>query len=54
MVVFLLSVTGWCVSAQSPTAVTGTVTDDSGEPLIGVSVKLKDGDAATVTNLDGQ
>ncbi len=54
MVVFLLSVTGWCVNAQSPTAVTGTVTDDSGEPLIGVSVKLKDGDAATVTNLDGQ
>lgn len=33
--------------------ITGTVTDQNGEPLIGVSVKVKGSDKGTVTDLDG-
>ena len=34
--------------------VTGTVTDTNGEPLVGVSVRSKDGKGGTITNIDGQ
>ena len=34
--------------------VTGTVTDANGEPLVGVSVRSKDGKGGTITNIDGQ
>ena len=34
--------------------VNGTVTDTSGEPLVGVSVRSKDGKGGTITNIDGQ
>ena len=33
--------------------VTGTVTDEQGEPMIGVTVKIKGTNVATVTDLDG-
>ena len=34
--------------------VNGTVTDTNGEPLVGVSVRSKDGKGGTITNIDGQ
>ncbi|MFC2265927.1 MAG: SusC/RagA family TonB-linked outer membrane protein, partial [Prevotella conceptionensis] len=34
--------------------VNGTVTDANGEPLVGVSVRSKDGKGGTITNIDGQ
>ena len=38
----------------APIKVTGTVTDDKGLPLPGVTVKIKGGTAATVTDLSGK
>jgi TonB-dependent starch-binding outer membrane protein SusC len=40
-------------TASAQTAVTGTVKDESGETLIGVSVKVKNNARATVTNASG-
>lgn len=40
--------------AADPVTVTGTVTDDSGEPLIGVSVFVKGTQNGGTTNIDGQ
>ncbi|MDE6399796.1 MAG: carboxypeptidase-like regulatory domain-containing protein, partial [Muribaculaceae bacterium] len=34
--------------------VTGLVTDEKGEPLIGVTVKVKDSPRGTATDLDGR
>ena len=47
---FLLSVTDTFAQRK----VTGVVTDTKGEPLIGVTVSVKNGKHRTVTNLDGQ
>ena len=47
---FLLSVTGTFAQRQ----VTGVVTDTKGEPLIGVTVSVKNGKHRTVTDLDGK
>lgn len=41
-------------SAQTVDTVTGTVTDQTGEPLIGATVKVSGGKVATVTDLDGK
>ena len=38
---------------QSQKQITGIVTDDSGEPLPGVSIKLKGGTTGTITGSDG-
>lgn len=47
----------WLVSlhsvAQEPIKVSGTVLDESGEPLIGCTVRLKNGSMGTVTDVDG-
>ncbi len=43
-----------CASAQTVGTVTGTVTDQTGEPLIGATVKVSGGKVATVTDLDGK
>lgn len=40
-------------SAQSSFKVTGTVTDEEGEALIGVSVKAENSKAAVITDIDG-
>lgn len=40
--------------AQGQMTVTGTVTDEEGEPIIGASVRLKDSATGVSTNLDGQ
>lgn len=45
------------LSATAPVeshTVTGVVTDDSGEPLVGVTVKLKGSKVGTVTDVDGR
>ncbi|GAB6119049.1 TonB-dependent receptor [Dysgonomonas termitidis] len=34
--------------------ITGTVTDESGEPLIGVSIRIKDTATGTITDIDGK
>lgn len=47
MVLFGLGVT------MAQRAITGTVTDDSGEPLIGASVLVKGSTTGTVTDIDG-
>lgn len=39
---------------QQPTTVRGTVTDQSGEPLPGVSIMVKGTTTGTLTNIDGQ
>ncbi|MCH5311007.1 MAG: TonB-dependent receptor [Prevotella sp.] len=40
-------------AVQQAQKITGTVIDEMGEPMIGVTVKLKGTSAATVTDLDG-
>ncbi len=54
MVAFLLSVFVLGASAQSTLTITGSVTDDSGEPLIGASVKLNGANSAVVTDINGE
>ncbi|NPD81900.1 TonB-dependent receptor [Prevotella sp. PINT] len=34
-------------------AITGTVVDETGEPMIGVTIKVKNSQAATITDIDG-
>ena len=46
----LMCTFSWAIAQQT---VTGTVTDDSGEPLIGVNVLVKGTSSGTVTDLDG-
>jgi len=46
----LLTVSMW---AQTGRTVTGTVTDDTGEPLIGASILVKGTTTGTVTDIDG-
>ena len=50
---FLLS-TGPLYAQQTLIDVSGKVTDGNGEPLIGVTVRVKDKNAGTATNMDGQ
>lgn len=42
------------VSNSPAKKITGLVTDEKGEPVIGASVILKGGNAGTITNVDGQ
>lgn len=51
MLFLLLTVT--TISAQQKT-VRGTVVDENGEPLIGVSIVVKNTSSGTITNIDGQ
>src|SRR5436189_6387038 len=44
-----------CASAYSQKTISGTITDaKNGEPLIGVSVMVKDTAIGTVTDIDGK
>ena len=52
-IALLLFAMGLSASAAELLRVSGTVTDDANEPLIGVSVVLKGGSAATATDVDG-
>ena len=40
--------------AQKKTTVKGVVTDEKGEPLIGVSIALKNSTQGTMTDMDGK
>ena len=40
-------------AASAPIRVSGTVTDENNEPLIGVYVRVKGGDASAITDVDG-
>ena len=40
-------------NVQQAQKITGTVIDEMGEPMIGVTIKLKGTSAATVTDFDG-
>ena len=40
-------------NAQNKRRITGTVTDESGEPIIGASVMLKGTNSGTITSMDG-
>lgn len=52
--VFLLMISGSAALAQELMKVTGLVVDQNAEPLIGVTVKVKDdAKSGTVTGLDG-
>ena len=42
------------ITQQKEHLVTGTITDDVGEPLIGVNVKIKDSTVGTITDADGK
>lgn len=44
---------GESVQAKQTASVSGTVSDESGEPLIGVAIKLKGSTIGTVTDIDG-
>ena len=39
--------------AMAQTRITGNVTDEKGEPVIGASILVKGTDQGTVTDLDG-
>ena len=52
-VAMLMFALGLTASAAELLRVNGVVTDDGNEPLIGVSVVLKGGTAATATDVDG-
>ena len=52
LVAFLAVMAGTTAFAQTGT-VQGTVSDPDGEPLIGVSVRVKDANAGVVTDIDG-
>ena len=42
-------------AAQSiPTTISGTVLDETGEPLVGATLRLKKSGFATITDFDGQ
>ncbi|MCM1223973.1 MAG: carboxypeptidase-like regulatory domain-containing protein, partial [Lachnospiraceae bacterium] len=41
-------------SAQTSSVITGFVTDESGEPIIGASVRVKGGKDAVTTDIDGK
>ncbi|MBK0381935.1 TonB-dependent receptor [Pedobacter sp. SD-b] len=49
----LLKSTDWA-NLSVTIKITGTVTDDTGEPLPGVSIKVKDTNIATTTSVDGK
>ena len=49
-VIFLLLV---CTASYAQTEISGTVTDDAGEPIIGASVVEKGTTNGTITDLDG-
>lgn len=50
--ILLLLFSGWAIQAQTQT-ITGTVLDDTGQPLPGVSVVVKGTDRGVVTDFDG-
>jgi len=50
---FCLILTGFSLGAQDLSEVTGAVTDDSNEPLIGVNVRVKGTNMGTATDFDG-
>ena len=51
-ILLLCSFCGY-LSAQSLQRISGLVTDVSGEPLIGVSVLVKETQDGTITDIDG-
>ena len=52
-VAMLLLAVPLTIDAQSTKKVTGTVTDENGEPLIGVTVMAVGSQAGGVTDIDG-
>lgn len=42
------------ITQQKGNTVTGVITDDTGEPLIGVNVKIKDSTVGTITDFEGK
>ena len=54
VLVVMISLLHLCSFAQTTNTVTGTVKDEKGETLPGVSVKVKDGAGATQTDLEGK
>ncbi len=53
LLLVLLSVSFLCSQAQAQRALSGTVTNQEGEPLIGVNVLIVGSAAGTVTDIDG-
>lgn len=53
-IIFLLGLFFVSVMAMAQTKVTGKVTDDQGEPVIGASIKVSGTNTGTVTNTDGE
>ena len=49
--IFLLSAV--VAQAQNTTTVTGTIVDETGEPMIGATVRIPGGKGGTVTDIDG-
>ncbi len=53
MTMFILCLTFIAANAQQKT-VTGTVSDNNGEPLIGATVSLEGSTTGTITDVDGK
>lgn len=49
----VLAMAGLCSASAFAITVTGTVTDETGEPLIGVTVRVEGVQGGTVTDIDG-
>lgn len=54
LLAFLLSMSWISMGQGKVSTVTGTVTDEKGEPLIGVNIILKETSKGTTTNVDGK
>lgn len=54
MWVMLLMLATESFAQQSPVTITGTVTDESGEPIIGASVMSQDNKTGVATDIDGK
>lgn len=54
MLIGLQAFSAPAILKQQPVVVTGTITDESGDPLPGVTISVKGKAKGTVTNLDGE
>lgn len=50
---WLIIMLGCNIASAQKISVTGTVSDPTGEPLIGVSITVKDSKTGTTTDIDG-
>ena len=53
-IIFFLGLLFVSIVTMAQTKVTGSVTDDQGDPVIGASIKVVGTNTGTITNTDGE